>query len=622
MLRLPFDRLDILKQHRRKNRSKELKYLSYDTETVNGRCHLLADSGGNFIHPNSFGDCVQFLCRKSTRGHLGFFYNLKYDTQAILKWLEPHNWMTLHETNVCIVEINYIDYYHNKELNYEVEISYIPKKILSLKILGKRRNKWVFYDISQYYNKMKLDNAGAKYLGMRKNDTSNFDMTNVTIENCHDPEFIAYCIQDCKITQGLAELFLKVCSDNGLEGANFSSPASLSYDYFAARTSFPTINKFIESEELYPYLIYPWESISGAFISVFQRGYFPHVSVYDINSSYPTRIAKLPDLEQGRFYFDDGEPSTDYQMGWLRCEVNITKGDEGWYHPCFPVIREHGANYYPIGHFSYTMTLSEYRYFSQFFDIKPIEGLYWQASVMSYPFRETVNNIYNTRKQVTDIPTNLFLKTVLNGLYGKFLQKTLVKDPKAANFGYWKTGPAFSPFYASYILADSRIQVFDLLRKIDSTKIVACFTDSVITTEDLTWLPVDKQLGNWGFDKSGEAIIIGCGIYSIKHDGKTSTKLRGFNLKHSLFDLVNEHLGLKEITIKVNRNINMYDALTQKRYDDMNLIEKQERTININFDTKRIWSGAWKTCNDILTKPPLTSIPYLKGLSKWMDGKM
>ena len=92
----PFDKLVFKKQVRYQIKPKHnIKTIGYDTETRNGQAFLISDSIGRHCNPQSFDDILYFLCCDTTRSHLGFWFNLKYDFQAILKWLPPEDWKTI-----------------------------------------------------------------------------------------------------------------------------------------------------------------------------------------------------------------------------------------------------------------------------------------------------------------------------------------------------------------------------------------------------------------------------------------------------------------------------------------------------------------------------------------------
>ena len=67
----------------------QLKYkycLSYDTETYNGKCKLLARNTGHYILEPTFLECLDFLFYKSSESNgYRFFFNIDFDVSAILK---------------------------------------------------------------------------------------------------------------------------------------------------------------------------------------------------------------------------------------------------------------------------------------------------------------------------------------------------------------------------------------------------------------------------------------------------------------------------------------------------------------------------------------------------------
>lgn len=604
MIEPPFDELHFKKQSSRTIKGKkDIKIAGFDTETANGLAHLICDSHGRYINPCSFDDCLHFLCCDSTRGFTSFFFNLKYDFQAILKWLPAEYWEIIYHTGK-------IDYVSDGK---KYEITYIPKKLLSIKCKrGKKSEKWSFYDIAQFFH-MSLENAAQKYLGMGK-QKHKYDLSKLEMHHFTEFDMITYCQRDAVLTQMLAEYWVKICHDGGLYPSNFCSPASIASQYFKAKVKIPAINPFFEDDNK-PLLKIAWESVSGAFISCYKRGFFPEVHEYDINSAYPAGIAELPDLSKGRFFYSKGKPTKNALLGWMKCRVTIMPGDRGDYCPCIPIQRENLPNYYPLGVFETNITLLEFLEFSKFWDIKPIEGVYFCSDNPTYLYREIVNDLYNTRQLTTDENVNMFIKTILNGYYGKHLEKHPDRDENSKTFGKSITGSLFNPFYGSYILAQARLKAFDLMSRIEPEKIVACFTDSVFTTEELTWLPTSKKLGDWGYVQKGEMVILGCGVYTVKGEKKTKSRLRGFHSTEkddsNLFKLIEKNPESDALSVNITLNLSPLSCIISHKEEDMNLIVDSTKTVKLNFDTKRIWHGNFKTAGEFLAKQ-VDSSPFIQ----------
>ena len=153
MLAQPFDRLRIARQYRNPPKPVIVKPIGYDTETVNGLARLITNSENEYTHPESFLDCLKFLCRKSTRGKTGFWYNMRYDFQAILKWLPPDLWKVLYDVGEIETAFD-----HSKGT---WKISYLPSKTFSITHRTSKPRTWKFYDISQYFGKGKLDDIAS-----------------------------------------------------------------------------------------------------------------------------------------------------------------------------------------------------------------------------------------------------------------------------------------------------------------------------------------------------------------------------------------------------------------------------------------------------------------------------
>lgn len=584
MLDIPFNKLHIRKQYRGRPKDREITIIGYDTETVDGLCILLA-SPTEYIHPKSFDSILEFLTTKRRRGKIGFFFNLKYDFQAILKWLPSEFWAEIHTKG----STTYGDY----------EIIYIPKKMFRIRRLTASKSRvFTFFDISQFFKGMTLDTASKKYLGKEKID-SGADLKNLTVDDCHRPEVIKYCKHDAFLCQELAEHFVRTCNSQDLYPSNFCSPASISTRFFQSRGEIPTINRVPKL-----YLNMAWLCYSGAFITIFKRGYFKEVFEYDINSAYPFAMSQLPNIDGGVFGMKKGSPPPDAMLGWLKVRASIDPSDEGFYHPPFVMIRPPYPNYMPCGIFETYITLAEFEAYQDSLVLEPISGLYWKPTQeLRFPFRDVIDYLYKTRKATDDQATNYFLKICLNGFYGKNLEKILIRDEDNLHFGKLQTGNYFNPFYASYITALCRIMVYEALRKTSQKAQVGCFTDSIITLDPLD-IPLSDELGEWQFSQKGELLLVGCGVYTLRGERNLKTKARGFHTtsKMDLFDIFKKDKSATAIPISVVSNISYPRAMIQGREQDMNLLVDEIRQIDINFDVKRMWDEYFTCAGDALEK--------------------
>ena len=581
---IPIEALDIARQFRDVPKQyKNFTVTGYDTETVGGKCELLATEG-DYIHPNGMDQILAFLTSKKRRGSIGFFYNLGYDFHAILKHLPEHKWQEIYHQG----KISWGEFY---------ELSWIPGKILFIRRkTGSKSRTFPFYDISQFYGRRRLDDVAQEYLGERK-QSHQWDMSNVTPELCRDPLFVKYCRRDAYLAGQLAQFWIDLCRQMGVYTKTFASPASVSSWYFRHKCDIPTINRY-RSGKNQLVLHTAWQAVNGPLITTYRRGYHEKVYEYDLNSAYPDAIRKLLDLRLGYFVFSrKDEPHPDAFYGYIRCSVFIFHDSPAWFIPPFPMERKTLSKYCPYGAFETTLTLQEYLTYKDDYKIRIRHGFYWIPNGVAYPFKSAIEELYQTRLETSDANINYFCKIMLNGFYGKTLEK--YKDHESQTI---KTGQLFNPFYAAQILSACRIKVWKQLRKMKPETIVATYTDSIISTEPLSF-DDNKELGAWSYEGAGESLIIGCGVYTNRLNGRIKTKLRGFHTTShvDLFDVLREQHKADFIRIPVTKNIKPLESLIQGIPDQMNRIIEDHREIFINFDTKRLWlKGGLKKAGQLL----------------------
>jgi len=87
---MDFQRLILRRQYRNKQVQHDINVIGVDTETRRdmGKVELLAAETGDYLHPTSFDDLIRFFFQRKFRGRDFVFFNLQYDVQAILKWMD------------------------------------------------------------------------------------------------------------------------------------------------------------------------------------------------------------------------------------------------------------------------------------------------------------------------------------------------------------------------------------------------------------------------------------------------------------------------------------------------------------------------------------------------------
>jgi hypothetical protein len=105
----------------------------FDTETFRGKAILLSDENV-FIEPHSIEDVLTFLTRHRTESANNFFFNLRFDYAAIMKWLGDGELDEL----IRYGEIEYGKW----------KIRYLPNKLLKIR---RQKHTSEYYDLTNFY---------------------------------------------------------------------------------------------------------------------------------------------------------------------------------------------------------------------------------------------------------------------------------------------------------------------------------------------------------------------------------------------------------------------------------------------------------------------------------------
>ena len=545
---------------------------------------LITDRFGAHIYPESFTDCLGFLTRPKYHGYIGWWYNINYDIEAILKWLDEQ---TMRE----FAKRGEGDFIYEKDT---VKIKFVSGKFALFSI---KKREYVYYDLAGFLPGG-LDFNAQKYIGKGKKSIDLY-LPEASLEQMLSPEVLAYCKQDSAITGELADYFTSACNKNGIYTKNYSSPASLATSYFTSHCDIPTLQSITKYKYTRAKLAY--EAYKGGFVSTFKRGYFPKVYVYDINSAYPYQMTKLPDYRKGTMLMRIGDIPKDAYHGWLRCNIDVPDDlyGPGYYNPVAVYLKKFNKNFYFSGKIQATITLLEYNALKPYYKIEPLQGIYWIPDELSFVFRDPVTSLYQKRlANLDNASMQVVLKLVLNGFYGKSIQKIPQGD------GGYSTGNLFNPFYASYITAGARIQIFETLVKyVHPEHLISIMTDSVTMTEPSIPTSPGKVLGEYTLEMEGEGLFIGSGLYTLRTPNRTKTATRGFkfNKKIDFIELCNANKKSKYIEMPQNYRLTYKESLRIKKFINWNIIDTKLKKIDINTDNKRQWAREFENCEDILS---------------------
>lgn len=559
----------------------------FDTETLDGYCKLIACDNGDYRLDSDIDGILKFLTQKKYRVSSNFFFNLNYDVNAILKFLDRKR---LEELRADLQT-----YYQ------EYKIFYIPRKMFRI---TKNKRVYAYFDIAQFFSGS-LESSGKKYLGLEKYQDDYGDIDGETLGTSSEywnknlEKIIRYCINDCKITQGLGSLLAQTLNQAiGLKPNKYTSKASITKEYIQKSVDIPCILNVPKSA-----LRYAFNSYSGGRFEVIKKGYTGLCSLYDINSAYPYHIQNLPDITLGewrRVRSLHEEAELGFYLVRLRTKYQkITP---------IPFSLGTGAISYPVFNSGLYITKDELLAYDSAIDYEIISGWEFYPDKLEYPFREYIEKVYaHKNKADKDSYEYSLFKILMNSLYGCFYEKFV--DTDAQGDTVVLTGKLFNPVYATMITALTRIQLYEY-SKHNFADVVGYATDSVLFQGDPELSTSDK-LGEWSKEAYGKTTILRSGVYKI--DNKL--KNRGIKKAHSLktpygkfpdvFNYIQSRPFETEYPIIMTRPLTFIEVLLKnKQFDlpDINSFTELEYVIDINKDHKRRWLDDFESGGELFKK--------------------
>lgn len=623
---------------RRGKITKEYPITALDTETENGECIFISDSNKKTLIPNHIDELLKYLMYKPYQYSVNFFYNVKFDTNAIIKMLPDEDKINLaiHDETV---------YYDRNQKQYFISI--IPDKLLKIRV-GHHTVK--FFDLAQFYNKKPLSEIAKKfnmekYMLDETNKNIDIDIKNLSKKRMFEDEIykneiIKRCYIDCVITKKAGEK-LNDAVGKFVKIRNYYSGASISRQLVLQNLN----DKYLNLPSL-KFMDMALKSYNAGRFEILKRGYFPTMVERDINSAYPYEIANLCECEGTYVYNNEYIPDSIHSF--FNCDLEIYDTNYSPFKFQLPKSKK-DMNFsnelptsllvYPTGKFK-NQFLSKSDYETIINQGYPIKINYAAHILNSEPIKpfEYVDDIYYYRKDLQhgnknkniekDEDLAQTMKTGLNSIYGTFInvnkekgltqtESEYTNDFTIINNEVWfsknkvNAGNMFNPVWATEICSNVRNRLYNDFIPYED-KIICIATDGIKLTSDV---PIKESNKLGGYDKSHltDGILIGSGVYQFGD----KTKFRGFDSKIGLNNLLQEHSNKNIIPSIVNRVINLKYAYKNnfiklvddngevyKKHltlDDINLFVKINRDLNINFDKKRNWDRNFKNCNDVLT---------------------
>jgi hypothetical protein len=637
ILNLPTRELPEMQIQKRKKPAKsslkDFQICGADTETIDGRVWLFSTEFGVW-EIDTFADLISVLYnrqharkwksgrgnrkdgtpRKATRGYSTkqfFFWNLKFDCTAIFHLFEDEIVSDLLDTLEVTVTAEIEG--HGE---IEFKIKYLEGKSLSIRpqnwFIGQYKvGVCEWWDISQYYNKMRLNDASKLYLNKEKLERC-FDNSILDVTRLNEPEYRdlyredieTYAILDAILA---GELTRRRKDDFVQNGVRFIKPYSLANTAMRnlMDTSYiPTINDYLRDDVLRSLMAKAWTCYTGGwFEAVFSGRINSICQAVDLASAYPYIMYHLPNIERGDWVQGDEE------LAWWNWTETRKPYELGFAE--VTVVFEEGLDWYPLVKKSSLGTLVAPQTITGWFTAEEvIEARKWPHTTFivgewfyfrehdsgDRPFKPYLDKVYKMKVESEKGSTPYMVAKILaNSIYGKTVQNTDNKTGK---------GSMFNPFYASTICGGTRARLAELNR-LNGFCAISKATDGVIFRQSDVIniperpLPACYNLGEWEADGTGELVIIMSGVYSMRMEDKVKTIFRGsasyFLRPHKLdgiFGFCEKHLEKELVNVKISKPISAKQARQKSNYTLMNVFIPQEFTIRATGDSnKRVWVG-------------------------------
>lgn len=598
-----FERINIKPQTRHKTTQKRLSvHIGYDTETLHGYCRLICDSRGNYEYfgenPNMENDeilykILSFLIRNSAKEGLRWFYNIDYDFRAIIKYLPDENLIQLYNTSETVFK--------------DFTISFLPSKFFRI---TKNGHSNTFYDISHFFAGG-LDKNAEKYLNMHKLHDTDSSILGESKRYWHENKYsiIEYCIQDCILTEKLADLFYcNLWNEIKFNPKKPYSAGSIAQEFFINNSRFIPILKDIPTDVLKMHQ----NSYRGGRIEILKRGFFKKLESYDLKSAYPSVMIDLLDYTKGLWI-----KTTEFDEklhGIYKIEYN-------WYDNHIGVFPQtiDGLTIYPniidnpITTYANEKELTFLDKYNNHCDYKIISGWQFIPYKEVFPYRDCLLQLFEQKEiaeKENDENKRLIYKLFINSIYGKTAECIYNKQT-----GYFDSGRLYNPIYCNRITALTRLKLIEASMDI-SDAVVGFSTDSILTQKPISNKFISNTLGCFTHEYTAyDSVVLMCGVRYIqkinsKNELETAQKMRGFSNKLNLKELLETNRDKCVIKTYINKPLTLFQGLGYNNLtkDDINVFTDTLKNLDINGDMRRLWRDYFINADDCLNRS-IESVP-------------
>lgn len=521
--------------------------------------------------PRTFHEIFDFLATKPRSRYVA--WNMDFDARACL---HP-NFLPWHA-------LEFLGLY-GRLSHGKYSFKYTPKKFLEVR--DNTGRGFLLFDLAQFYGCSLR--AAAEKLGpeFQKQEIpkSWYGEIDKCLKDHRREKILAYARRDVESVQALTARLLNSLSALKIRPKRLSSCASLArlrYGKTLARTRAPDyLNRIFE------------RAFYGGRIECATLGTVRDVALYDINSAYPSEIAKLKDPTKGRHSQTRDwkyQGPADYGAYLIEAEIPLSLA----FGPL--AVRDRGQILFPVGAirtWAGVDALDALRRYKIPFKVR------YAYEIFDCPPECLFNDMGEMFAARRDSLAGLAIKLTINSLYGLTAEATnyLSQDVLGAreihgqkHQSRLKYGRLTNFLFAAKITERVRLRLWELSIKYKPGEIHFCATDSLLLSRDVPFRDeVGIGLGEWSF--KGEfprAVVLGCGRYRLEsRDGTTLDHLRGFPVRPEFFEKLAR-------TKRARTRISTLDTRSMRQWAtdtfaaDYNVLSPSWRYLEVT-DDKRYW---------------------------------
>lgn len=581
------------------------RVLGFDTETPFGYVGCLAVSSGSAIETRDTDTLLTWLYERGATADYNVFWNLGFDSAAILKQFVVDNVESLREGHYrkiaatkelaglkaremvdaptfrmtteikkLVVELDGMETVERFD-TARFHIQLVGAKALGVKPLKSRKKTVWFFDAAVFYQTafggMSLEKAAQSYLGEGKsNEAEGLDRAKIGSEDgyytANRDAIVRYCIRDAELTARLMEKTL-----SAFEHLGFSFPekpfskGSVSKQILKDNHVLDATQAAYERLDLNAYRSYWRKSYQGGVFLLCAGGTVENVTEADINSAYPWALLQFPSLEGAEVIDLDDPRFPECYFRFYKIEAKPT--------PRLPLKEKRSLRKiygYADEIYTWWVAAPDLASLTVWGDAyRVVDGCGILCPNQTRPFA-FLSDVFSQKTEAknrwgADSIEYLNVKIVANGFYGILAQRR----PREGRFT--------NLIYASYTTALCRQKLWAKAKEITEGggTILQYATDGLLFRGGDNFQNSDA-LGEWSIHSVDRVTLFESGVYVKRKGDRTEVKKRGFpDLTEELLRTCPTHYwdSVRSAPIKLKQSI------IQRRAADIGVFLPVDRTL-------------------------------------------